>query len=141
MFIVVFFRRTHTQIWTRIVAVMKLKGVHLFALLPQTFCFREVMFHMLRALSPESDAALTAGCAGGLLGYACVGTRRGAFLGASIGIFSAMFGGSLAAKRYEDRIRSLESSVGTLGTDLAGLDVRFSGLLEESSDTASRVGP
>ena len=95
---------------------------------------------MLKCLSSESDAALTAGCAGGLLGHACVSTRRGAFLGASIGIFSAMFGGSIAAKRYEDRIKSLESSVGTLGTDLAGLDTRFSELLEESSDTASRVG-
>ena len=98
------------------------------------------MFHMLRFLSPESDTALTSGCAGGLLGYACVGSRRSAFLGASIGILSAMFGGSLAAKRYEYHIKSLESSVGTLNTDLSGLDLRFTGLLEESSDTASRVG-
>ena len=51
-----------------------------------------------------------------------------------------MFGGALAATRYHDRIRSLESSVGTLATDLAGLDMRFRGLHEEPSDTASRVG-
>ena len=51
-----------------------------------------------------------------------------------------MFGGAIAARRYHAGIRSLESSVGTLGTDLAGLDMRFRRLPEESSDTASRVG-
>ena len=51
-----------------------------------------------------------------------------------------MFGVARAAARSNGRIKSLESSIGTLGTDLAGLDMRFCALHEEASDTASRVG-
>ena len=82
---------------------------------------------------------LYAGFAGGLLGIACLGTRRGGFFGASIGAFSAVLGLARAVTRSNVRFRSFESFLEAFGTDLAGLDMRFRALHEESSDTSARV--
>ena len=99
-----------------------------------------VLFIPKYSKAQNNNTGAIAGVAGGFLGIACMATCRGGFFGASFGAFSAVLGVARAAARSVDRIKSLESSIGTFGTDLTGLDMRFRALHEESSDTAARVG-
>ena len=117
--VVVADRRAHTDLNTHHCSHESQRGF-LFVAVPPNVFVRESMFHLWKFIGAEADTVLIAGSAGGFLGITCMGTRRGGFFGASFGAFSAVFGIARAAARSDGRFKPLESSIGTLGTDLAG---------------------